>query len=325
MNYYQRSALAPTTINTYTSGVNGYLSFCNELSITPFPLNENYLQLYVSQIARRVSFRTIKVYLAGLQFTSTMLGHTETISGMHRLFYTIRGIRRTQGDNHRPRRQPFTIQHIQHLFTFLDLSQLHDIDKLLLRSATTLAFFGLLRCSEYTSNSRHWFDASCTLLLTDTRFSNSFDIAIINLKSSKTDPFKSGCTIRVGSIGSNICPVKALRQFLRNCLHRSGPLYTFVNGTYLTRTYLSNLITGLWPSSTLNTHSFRIGGASSAAAAGIPDSTIQLLGRWSSNAYQRYIHITDDNVIDSAIRMSSALNLDRIWDPDTMSSRSFNI
>ena len=36
-------------------------------------------------------------------------------------------------------------------------------------------------------------------------------------------------------------------------------------------------------------HSFRIGAATSAALAGVEDSTIQLLGRWQSAAFLRYV------------------------------------
>ena len=38
-----------------------------------------------------------------------------------------------------------------------------------------------------------------------------------------------------------------------------------------------------------NTHSFRIGAATSASLANISDTHIQMLGRWQSNAFQRYI------------------------------------
>ena len=36
-------------------------------------------------------------------------------------------------------------------------------------------------------------------------------------------------------------------------------------------------------------HSFRIGAATSAAAAGIPDHAIKMLGRWDSSAYLLYV------------------------------------
>jgi hypothetical protein len=38
-----------------------------------------------------------------------------------------------------------------------------------------------------------------------------------------------------------------------------------------------------------STHSLRIGGATALAAAGVPDSTIQTLGRWKSLAFLEYI------------------------------------
>ncbi len=38
-------------------------------------------------------------------------------------------------------------------------------------------------------------------------------------------------------------------------------------------------------------HSFRIGAATSAAAANIEDHMIQTLGRWSSSCYTRYIRV----------------------------------
>lgn len=38
-----------------------------------------------------------------------------------------------------------------------------------------------------------------------------------------------------------------------------------------------------------NTHSFRIGAATSAHDAGISDANIQMLGGWKSNAYKSYI------------------------------------
>ena len=38
-----------------------------------------------------------------------------------------------------------------------------------------------------------------------------------------------------------------------------------------------------------NTHSFRIGAATTARQANIPDAIIKMLGRWKSDAYQSYI------------------------------------
>ena len=43
-------------------------------------------------------------------------------------------------------------------------------------------------------------------------------------------------------------------------------------------------------------HSLRIGTATVAHEKGIEDSTIMTLGRWKSNAYQRYIRIPQEHL-----------------------------
>ena len=43
----------------------------------------------------------------------------------------------------------------------------------------------------------------------------------------------------------------------------------------------------------MSTHSFRIGAATTAAAAGYPKWAIQTLGRWSSDCYKTYIRIPE--------------------------------
>ena len=117
------------------------------------------------------------------------------------------------------------------------------------------------------------------------------------LNRQKTDPFRVGCVVRVGATGLVTCPVSSVLAFL--CVHsyEPGPLYRFEDGTFLTRAFIADLIQSALPSlHHANTHSFRIGGASAAASAGIPDCQIQVIGRWSSNAFVRYLRLPDSFV-----------------------------
>ena len=73
-----------------------------------------------------------------------------------------------------------------------------------------------------------------------------------------------------------------------------GSLFLWKDGSALTRDHLVQEVKsavskiGLDPKSYAG-HSFWIGAATTAFHVGIPNSTIQMLGRWESSAYTRYI------------------------------------
>ena len=183
----------------------------------------------------------------------------------------------------------------------------------MLKSASLLAFFGLLRASEYLSkNSRH-FDPEDTLLFHDIQFNNIFSHVTIHIKKSKTDPFRHGCYIKVWAVNSHYCPVQTLRLYYTQNMFE-GPLFQFQNGSYLTRRTFSDIIQLCLPQTYLNTHSFRIGGASAAFTAGIPETTIQTLGRWASNAYRLYLRIPNNTIREAQSRMSRVLQSNP-WHP----------
>ena len=83
---------------------------------------------------------------------------------------------------------------------------------------------------------------------------------------------------------------------------RKAPCSMFQDGTPLSRrTLASNLhilleLCGLQPNN-YNTHSFRIGAATTAAAAGLPAWLIKILGRWRSDSYERYIHLPQATIL----------------------------
>ena len=73
-----------------------------------------------------------------------------------------------------------------------------------------------------------------------------------------------------------------------------GPVFILPNGKMLTRDVFGSALNGILAKHNLqtsyyNTHSFRIGAATSTKKAGMSDVHIKTLGRWQSDAYQRYI------------------------------------
>ena len=80
----------------------------------------------------------------------------------------------------------------------------------------------------------------------------------------------------------------------RTPFHTTGRLFTFQSGSFLTRGRLPNETRLLLSKGGLNSgefagHSFRIGAATTAASANLPPWLIKVLGRWSSDCFERYI------------------------------------
>ena len=248
------------------------------------PVTEVSLLRFCAAQACRLSYKTIKVYLSAVQFWSSIAGHTIAFNQLPLLYYVLRGIRRTQGNRFtRPRRLPITIFLLRTLHRRVQLQTYTHLQQLMFRAASSLAFFGLLRCSEYTCSHRTSFTSASTLLVNDIWFSPTFHIMYVRIKASKTDPFRVGCTLRIAAISDPLCPVTRMRQYLSVHPTHSGPLFVMSHHTFLIRADMVLFLRrGLPDVANINTHSFRIGGASTAACVGVPDSRIQILGRWST-------------------------------------------
>ena len=113
----------------------------------------------------------------------------------------------------------------------------------------------------------------------------------IHLRHSKTDPFREGAFIFLPRTKDDLCPVAALLAWLTVRGISPSPLFSFASGASLTRAALVKHViqaSGLDPRD-FSGHSFRSGEATTASLQGISDANLKLLGRWKSNAYQRYI------------------------------------
>lgn len=304
MQRYILHSLAPRSQATYRSGWSSYLQFCYLHRLAHLPPTESSLSYYVSSLADRLlTHATIKVYLSAIVYHAGLLGHSVDLESMRRLHYALIGIRRAQGGRlSRPLRDPITRQHLLALRHHLTISYL-PLDALMLWAAFTAAFFGLLRSSEYTSPSASS-TSSATLWRSHVSFSRDASRATLFLPISKTDQFGRGVDVRLFSLPSLLCPVSALRHYLSARSSASAPLFLFANGDFLTRDRVADVLRQVFPAQpNLNTHSFRIGGASALANAGVPDYAIQILGRWSSDSFLRYLRTPEPSIRSYQCRM----------------------
>jgi len=180
-------------------------------------------------------------------------------------------------------------------------------------AAFTLAFFAFLRYSEFTYPGVDRFSSKFNLTKEYVTFCPSLacpQCLLVTFESSKMDSFRAGQSLSVARCPSLLCPVSAMQQYFLLANPPLGPLLYFQSGCYLTRSSVMHLLrdsarsAGL-PHESLKGHSFRIGAASAAAAAGLPDWLIKVLGCWSSDCYQIYIRTPESVLLSAAPKMAS--------------------
>ena len=150
---YANWGLAWRTNRTYGSGERRFICFCLMHRLVHdsgdiFPASEGTLIYFASYLARSVRHSTIRLYLAAVRNLHISCGHSYPLAGKLLLRKVLRGILRYQGQ-HRVLRQPVTSGVLLAIRPFLP-SWLGSSDFSMVWAAFTLAFFGFLRCSEFT-------------------------------------------------------------------------------------------------------------------------------------------------------------------------------
>lgn len=306
------AALAPSTRRTYSTGQRQYIAFCNLHRVTAVPGSELTLIYFACSLARKVTPGTIKQYLAAVRALHLDAGFPSPTDDCILLPRILRGIKRCLGEPRRPR-LAVTTSILSRLCTaLLKTTTISYHDRILLRAAMTLAFYGFLRCAEFTSPPvASSFNAALHATRGDVILQpGQLDFQI---KVSKTDPFRQGSTVHMAATQTSTCPVAAMTTYLAYApAPTTAPLFTLQSGRLLTREFLTATLRQLLPAAGVPQadlyagHSFRIGAATSAAAANVPDWLIQTMGRWSSNCYKQYIHAPRSAVLSVSASLASA-------------------
>jgi len=197
-----------------------------------------------------------------------------------RLEQVLWGIKKEQAVTHQVRlRLPITTEIMHQIYGVLSRSP-NEYQPIMLLAACCTAFFEFLRVGKMTVPNQESFDDSVHLSLRDISVDSRSNPTTIwlTIKQSKTDPFHTD---------SIACPVKALLPYLAVWGNSSGPLFTFSDHTYLTRSQFKMPLLATLKLAGLDDSKYNapIG----AKAEGISDVHIQIVGRWQSSAYQSYI------------------------------------
>jgi hypothetical protein len=177
-------------------------------------------------------------------------------------------------------RLPITVDILRQLILAVDATSESSYQRSLLKAMYLLAYFAFLRVGEFTTDPG---SISTHVLMKQD----------VELQSTSLGRHAN---LRIMPQPDIICPVSALRTYYDVRGNVPGPLFILSDGLPVTRSYFATNFNIALQWANLDSryykgHSLRIGAATTAAAMGMTDVQIQVMGRWRSNAFKRYIRI----------------------------------
>lgn len=291
-----QSSMASNSWRVYKFAFNRFSNFRVEYKLEPiWPVPVDHLIKYISYLSLAgFSVSTITTYISAVSYVHKIRHITDTTKCFI-LTKMMEGLKRE--GNSSDLRSPITISLLGRLVSVLSNVCSSDYEASMFSAAFTLAFFGLLRVGEFTANT-YKDESDRPLQIKDIRLLATPPRIQMTIRKSKTDQRGKTFTLVINSAKAQlICPVRAMQKYLlMRPTYLCDQLFIHYDGTRLSRYQFSSLLKKTLKfcevkSGCYKSHSFRIGMASECIRLGIPDETVKLWGRWSSNAYTRYIRI----------------------------------
>ena len=190
-------------------------------------------------------------------------------------------------------RLPITTSILERLLTALESIVPNYFNKILLQCIFSVAFHGFFRLGELIAKTPS--QTPYVVQKQDVNFIPDAKVQI-TLRHSKTMQIPHPIIIQLTQASKQVCPVRSLQTFLSTHNHTEGPLFQNHAGSPVSYHFVTQHLQKAVSFIGLNPqfykgHSFRIGAATEAAKRGLSQIEIQKLGRWKSDAFQKYIRI----------------------------------
>ena len=283
-----RGSLAPKTWACYAAAWSSWLSFTSMEGYQASGHSEGAILAFLASLMRQhFSHSHVTKVLAGISFYFRLLG-LKPCSDYFSVRQALKGYRR--GNCSKDERRPISLDILSGLCRATSAVCFSDYEALLFRTAFALAYFGAFRISELIpANKKGVSGIRLEHVVLDR------ERVHIWLSCSKTDQGGRGRWVELKvQDGLATCPVALVKQFLGVRPPGGGNFLTHLDLLPLTKYQFDAVlkrslgIMGL-AAYKFSSHSFRIGAASEAARAGVPEGDIKALGRWKSNCYQVYV------------------------------------
>jgi hypothetical protein len=280
-------SLDTSTFGAYTSALNSYLTFCNmhNFPVDPTPDTLSFFAVYISS---HINPKSADSYLSGIcrqlePFFPDVRKNRRSLL----VSRTIKGCKRRFGVPVK-RKLPFSHADLHLLINSFPNPSPHD--DLLFVAQILSGFHALLRLGELVFPDKKK-DRNFRKIALRHSVRVTTELFSFFLPSHKGDMSFEGNTIIIEKHAGATDPHSHFLSYLhsRDSLFPVQPeLWLTSCGTVPTRHWFMSRLHRLFPKH-YGGHSLRAGGATSLAEAGVPPSTIQAMGRWSSNSFQIYI------------------------------------
>ena len=204
----------------------------------------------------------------------------------------VKGLRKNTITKEKPR---VTVGALRALIR-VAVKKLNQYEANLFKSLASMLFFGLFRISELIGDDRLGIQAVKLEQVESTK--SSIKITLNQYKHSKGE---RAVIIMKKQSDREICPIQNWKSFIKIRGNKRGRLFIYKNQKPVSKSSFATTLArcskaaGYEPPFT--SHCFRIGGATEAAKRGRTEAEIKLLGRWNSNAYQKYTRKTKPLII----------------------------
>ena len=170
----------------------------------------------------------------------------------------------------------------------------------LLDCSFLLAFYGFLRCGEFTTRASA-FNPTSDVCFSDLTFHpECFNLFLRHTKSG------GSCSVVIARTGGPFCPFSSMLRYvkMRASSDPLSPPFLTPTNKPMSQSWFSHHLAQVvakcnLPPGRYSGHSFRIGAATSAAVQGLSTATLQQLGRWSSSAYSSYVRPDAASIIEA--------------------------
>lgn len=286
------------------------------------PLSNCSVLVFVDWLIRKrgVKATTVNSYLAGLRQLHIVKGLEEPQLRSGQVQLILRGQANIDATAKRSSvnkgRLPVTMALMKVLKDRIRNQEWDTCKKFLVWSVCTIAFHGGFRIHELLARQQGSFDPDFTLLTQDAKIREctvgGCKTKFIELKIKNPKESKAGAVVVIDVFETRgpTCPVRAFRKWdkVRDKVV-DLPLFRDKAGTPFTGQRMNSTLKLLlediidYKKGSISTHSFRSGLASLMGELGMSDEDIQVMGRWSSRAFERYIKLPRTKRAETALRL----------------------